>query len=219
MQGFFKPILSSVLLFAFAACTQLPKGVENEHVVYLFGATILPDGKKVFHRGGGVTIYNDDRGESFILTARHLTKNLERVFIDTFHGRQLTGKVLWEHPDPEVDLALVSVPGNLSPALLQICEGLTTNDRVVSISHPGDLQWSIGEGIVLEEKPFFIRTNSYAWFGSSGGGLFNKTKGQLAGVIVAIEPYNAVWTTRAISLIKNISDINQVLPVMLSCEK
>ena len=107
----------------------------------------------------------------------------------------IAGKVVARGRVPDVDLAVVEVPGRLTVATLAPEDGLELGDDLVVVGAPFGKGLSVAAGIVSQVEydfdesahaprhPKSIKTDAAIGYGSSGGGVFDVATGRLIGLV------------------------------------
>lgn len=90
--------------------------------------------------------------------------------------------------DPELDIALLQIPGNHDVLELADSDDIQIGENVIAIGNPLGLQFSVSEGIVsgvervgINELEAYIQTDAALNPGNSGGPLINKD-GEVIGI-------------------------------------
>ena len=88
----------------------------------------------------------------------------------------------------ELDLALLKIPGNHEPLILENSDNIQIGEKVIAIGNPLGLQFSVSQGIVsatnrpgINQQNIYIQTDAALNPGNSGGPLIN-TEGKVIGI-------------------------------------
>jgi S1-C subfamily serine protease len=147
------------------------------------------DSRDVHIAGSGV-VYDAQRG--FIVTNNHVLENANDITVTLTDGRKLKAKRVGG--DPDIDLAVICVPGEQLTAIpFGDSRQLEVGDFVLAIGYPANLGQSVTSGIVsglhrsnigIEEFENFIQTDAAIYPGNSGGALVD-LRGDLVGINTA----------------------------------
>lgn len=140
-------------------------------------------------------------GSTYVLTNAHVVERApgwqEPVDLRVLPsgGGPLAAKVVARGRVPDVDLAVVEVPGNLPVTPLAGDEELELGDDLVVIGAPFGKGLSVAAGIVSQVEyehaenaaaprtPAGMKTDAAIGYGSSGGGVFDVGGARLVGVV------------------------------------
>jgi S1-C subfamily serine protease len=134
--------------------------------------------------------------DQHVMTNAHVVAGTRGALLVEVNGRRLNGRVV--HYDPEMDLAVLYVPGLSAPALPWAGEPAATGDSAIVLGYPLDGPYTansarirdrrnvkgpdIYEDSTVVREVYTIRATVRS--GNSGGPLID-TQGQLLGVIFA----------------------------------
>ncbi len=122
--------------------------------------------------GSGVIVRS-----GLILTNRHVVDGASSIRVN-----DKKASVLRE--DPSADLALLTSPtANLSPISTETRTRI--GEPVFYVGNPGGVRNYVGRGTILDYPDGLIHSSTYAWFGFSGSGLYDRA-GRLIGVQVEV---------------------------------
>jgi serine protease Do len=155
------------------------------------------DGNEAQKTGSGVVIASD-AGASYVVTNAHVVfsegykHRRVRVLVD--QGRTTKtydGEVLAEGQVPDLDLALVKIPGvTLSPAPLAQENEVDLGDTVVVAGAPYGKGLSLSGGMVSaveygeqDHLPNRLKTDAPIGYGASGGGIYSLVTGKLLAIV------------------------------------
>lgn len=149
----------------------------------------------------GVVIGNEqtDKGlVSYVLTNAHAVEmddlkspRLVVLVDERGNSREYAAQVVATGTVPELDLALVKVPGlPLEPAQLASDEELELGDDVVVAACPFGRALSLSGGMVSQvewdkdnQRPRMVKTDAPIGYGASGGGIFSLESGKLLAIV------------------------------------
>lgn len=139
--------------------------------------------------GSGVIVSND----GYVLTNHHVIANADQIELLMSDGRQLKARSIGA--DPETDIAVLKVDGELLPSItLSPSDEIHVGDVVLAIGNPFGVGQTVTQGIIsatgrnqlgLNTFEDFIQTDAAINPGNSGGALTN-SKGELVGINTAI---------------------------------
>lgn len=140
-------------------------------------------------------------GKSYVLTNDHVVEPAAgwrgpvELKVLPSAGAPVVAKVVARGRVPDVDLAVVEVPGELPVTPLAPDEELALGDDLVVIGAPFGKGLSVAAGIVSQVEyahaesaagsrtPVAMKTDAAIGYGSSGGGVFDVGEGRLVGVV------------------------------------
>ena len=142
--------------------------------------------------GTGVVIAKAGH-RALLLTNRHVIEGTNAgqgtLEIFTQDHAALPAQLAAVPSDPEIDLALLIVPGAETLAVmgdLQDFASLQAGDEVVAIGHPLELEFTMTNGIISALRDhLYIQNSAPINPGSSGGPLLNQS-GRIVGISTAI---------------------------------
>jgi S1-C subfamily serine protease len=138
---------------------------------------------------------------SYVLTNAHVVepdrewKTPPEIRVLPTAGAPVLAKVVAKGRAPEVDLAVLEVPGELPVTPLAGDDELELGDDLVVIGAPFGKGLSVAAGIVSQVEyehaenaaaprtPIALKTDAAIGYGSSGGGVFDVGRAQLVGVV------------------------------------
>jgi S1-C subfamily serine protease len=156
------------------------------------GALVRSASGIAFARRGGAT---------FVLTNAHVVepdrewKGPLEIRVLPGAGAPVVAKVAARGRVPDVDLAVLEVPGELPVTPLAADDELDLGDDLVVIGAPFGKGLSVAAGIVSQVEyeqaenaaaprtPTGLKTDAAIGYGSSGGGVFDVGRAQLVGVV------------------------------------
>ena len=162
--------------------------------------SVLEDGK-ARSSASGVVIGNETTAEgpvSYVLTNAHavdlegLKQPRLRVFVDgRGESTEYTARVVAAGSVPDMDLALVRVPGlGLEPAELAADAELELGEDVVVAASPFGRALSLSGGMLSQVEwdkasklPRMVKTDAPIGYGASGGGIFSLESGKLLAIV------------------------------------
>jgi hypothetical protein len=168
--------------------------------------------------GSGETIkYN---GKFYILSAGHLVSTMKDQLYLVESGF-IISKLNIVKVNHEQDLALFSVADeNLSPRFyVEISDKYSApGESIYVVGNPAGIERVFSEGRVVKYIPGYMLFLNHSWFGSSGGGIYNK-QGGLVGIISFLatadnNPYGIVNNPNPIFVINGAVDLFQIQEFM-----
>jgi serine protease Do len=143
-----------------------------------------------------------DGGRTFVLTNAHVVERpaswrdpVEVRVLPSDGGAARLAKISARGRVPDVDLAVLEVPGELPVTPLAADGALELGDDLVVIGAPFGKGLSVAAGIVSQVEyefpenataarfPKALKTDAAIGYGSSGGGVFDVPGGQLIGLV------------------------------------
>ena len=162
----------------------------------------IQEGGKSRRTASGVVIGNEKTADgglvSYVLTNAHAVemgdlKNPRLVVIvdDRADSTEYTGQVVATGSVPDMDLALLKVPGlPLTPAQLATDTELELGDDVVVAASPFGRALSLSGGMLSQvewdkdsKTPRMVKTDAAIGYGASGGGIFSLESGKLLAIV------------------------------------
>lgn len=161
---------------------------------------LVEDGE-VRRSASGVVIGNEHTAQglvSYVLTNAHAVEPEELksprlvIFVDERGDtREYAAQVVATGSVPDMDLALVKVPGlPLEPAQLASDAELELGDDVVVAASPFGRPLSLSGGMVSQvdwdkqsKQPRMVKTDAPIGYGASGGGIFSLDSGKLLAIV------------------------------------
>lgn len=155
-------------------CASVPAPMIKEGTTFVFS----------MNGGLGAGVCIDPDG--YVLTAYHVIVAGGDVYV-SFPDIPKVHKAEVVHVDVWHDLALLKVPAGQNAVKIGDSDAVGPGDPVWVCGHSGGLGWMTTRGIVSARKwssdgQEYLLTDSWGWFGNSGGGLFN-SKGELIGIV------------------------------------
>ena len=145
--------------------------------------------RSLLHGGHGSGTYMVAYGRRIVATAAHVVRDSGTMAIDGRDGETVIGKVVFV--DHRVDLAFLVVPEMETRTAMRYRPQQRFDDRLVgtSLTYTGfpshhDLLTIRGYISALEHN--MIVSNMFAWFGSSGSGVFDQ-RGRYLGCVSGID--------------------------------
>ncbi len=178
----------------------------------MYDMVVLPSVKIIANNavGSGVIIHSElvttDTYESYVLTAYHIVKAAvesktgEDIKIDVYNGNKCdTDRVVANLLDYNVDIDIAilkfSSITKYGVARINTDNSIQILDKVIAVGCPIGYLPIPTEGIIacnrlmLGNIKYYLSTANMI-FGSSGGGLFTDTKGELIGIVSMIPVFN-----------------------------
>ena len=152
---------------------------------------------KVVRAASGVVVASDE-GRSYVLTNQHVVQREGLrgsanfvVVIERPKLHRLEAKLVAEGEVPDDDLALLSVPEQLTPTQIAAEDEVQVGDDVVVIGAPYGRSLSVSSGIVSQLEADeadsriqrSMKTDAPIGYGASGGGVFSVPSGKLVGLV------------------------------------
>jgi S1-C subfamily serine protease len=140
-------------------------------------------------------------GSTYVLTNAHVVepakdwRTAPELRVLPYSGAPAVAKVVARGRVPDVDLAVVEVPGELPVTPLAPDDALELGDDLVVIGAPFGKGLSVAAGIVSQveydhaenadapRSAVGLKTDAAIGYGSSGGGVFDVEGGRLVGVV------------------------------------
>jgi serine protease Do len=160
----------------------------------------LSSGGEVVRSASGIA-FARRRGSTYVLTNAHVVeparewKAPPEIRVLPTAGAPAVAKVVARGRVPDVDLAVLEVPGELAVTPLAADDELDLGDDLVVIGAPFGKGLSVAAGIVSQVEyehaenaaaprtPTALKTDAAIGYGSSGGGVFDVGRAQLVGVV------------------------------------
>jgi S1-C subfamily serine protease len=154
-------------------------------------------GGKVVRAASGVVIAADD-GHSYVLTNQHVVQREGLrgsanflVVVERPKLHRVEAKLLAEGEVPDDDLALLSIPEQLTPVAIATEDDVQVGDDVVVVGAPYGRSLSVSSGIVSQLEADEVdshlqrsmKTDAPIGYGASGGGVFAIPSGKLVGLV------------------------------------
>lgn len=144
-----------------------------------------------------VFIYNPDRhclgsgsvlkynGNFYILSARHLINDVKDNLVIVEDGKKIKLKIIKEDKKQDLMLLQTAEPVEFEYYTELSKYPVMPSDKVYIVGNPMGLEDTLSDGRVINIKKEYMYVHGYAYFGSSGGGVYNQA-GDLVGVLVAM---------------------------------
>ena len=161
----------------------------------------IQEGGKSRRTASGVVIGNEKTPEglvSYVLTNAHAVEmgdlkdpRLVVIVDDRAESTEFSGQVVATGSVPDMDLALLKVPGlPLTPAQLASDTELELGDDVVVAASPFGRALSLSGGMLSQVEwdktskvPRMVKTDAAIGYGASGGGIFSLESGKLLAIV------------------------------------
>ena len=161
----------------------------------------IHEGGKARRTASGVVIGNEKTPEglvSYVLTNAHAVEmgdlkdpRLVVIVDERADSTEYTGQVVATGAVPDMDLALLKVPGlPLAPAQLASDTELELGDDVVVAASPFGRALSLSGGMLSQVEwdktskvPRMVKTDAAIGYGASGGGIFSLESGKLLAIV------------------------------------
>lgn len=142
-------------------------------------------------KGSGVFIRRIKGQPALILTAAHVVKNLKtkNIQLESVYGQWVAHNPIIVKMDEHTDLALLATRESekLTRHYVQLADHEPAlGESVWAIGSPNSSPEIITRGIIGRYRSRSYRTDAAAYYGSSGGGLYNN-QGQLVGIARSID--------------------------------
>ena len=144
--------------------------------------------------GSGVILdYNEQSGETYIVTNQHVVYGAESFYVETYSGTRYIGEVL--HLDEICDIAIVKIISEekLTPARVSDSDKLKPGQDVVVAGNPRGLGLSVAFGYISHPDRDsgdmggnLIQMDIAVNPGNSGGGAYD-AQGNLIGIVISKE--------------------------------
>lgn len=139
--------------------------------------------------GQGTGFIISDQG--YIITNAHVladNQGMLATIIQTINYQQEITNAIFIGYNGELDLALLKIPGNHEPLILENSNNIQIGEKVIAIGNPLGLQFSVSQGIVsathrpgINQANIYIQTDAALNPGNSGGPLIN-AEGKVIGI-------------------------------------
>jgi S1-C subfamily serine protease len=139
--------------------------------------------------GQGTGFIISDQG--YIITNAHVladSQGMLATIIQAINYEQEIISATFIGYNGELDLALLKIPGNYEPLILENSDNIQIGEKVIAIGNPLGLQFSVSQGIVsatnrpgINQQNIYIQTDAALNPGNSGGPLIN-TEGKVIGI-------------------------------------
>lgn len=139
--------------------------------------------------GQGTGFIISDQG--YIITNAHVladNQGMLATIIQTINYQQEITNAIFIGYNGELDLALLKIPGNHEPLILENSDNIQIGEKVIAIGNPLGLQFSVSQGIVsathrpgINQANIYIQTDAALNPGNSGGPLIN-AEGKVIGI-------------------------------------
>jgi serine protease Do len=152
---------------------------------------------KLVRAASGVVVASEE-GHSYVLTNQHVVQReglrgsaTFLVVIERPKLRRLEAKLVSEGEVPDEDLALLTIPEQLTPVAIAAEDDVQVGDDVVVVGAPYGRSLSVSSGIVSQLEVDEVdsrlqrsmKTDAPIGYGASGGGVFGVPSGKLVGLV------------------------------------
>lgn len=187
-------LLSVLMLFGCSTQSYKTRFPVKDEIksIYLASVSIMREVKdKREIVGSGVIIRHQVNQPIVILTAAHVFRKPVKYFIKLSYGYEEELEIKIDKLNKNVDLAVVrtlKLSGAAGPAVRVALDGPSIGETVWLIGSPLRDASVVTKGIItdyrysISKKLLLYRTQAPAFFGNSGGGLFN-SNGELVGIL------------------------------------
>ena len=194
--------------------------VTAQHCVDHLGKPPLTDEEKML-RSLGIQLPGTVKWDP---TGQPLTYSVEGEIVDSPTKIRSTHTAVVLASDPDHDLALVRVTGDVNDVPkhenARLATSVREGDDAHIMGHPGGLLWSYYRGVVAAIRPHetgphevamdTIQVSAPVWFGNSGGGAFNQD-GQLIGIASWIRKIPNVAFFVKFTEVNKLLDANKII--------
>jgi S1-C subfamily serine protease len=161
--------------------------------------------------GSGSGNYFSFKKERFILTAAHVVQDSEKIFIGERNTNIVEAEILFI--DKDSDIAMLRTKESLTSTKavrFQTKRQQYIGESIYHTGHPDGETWHVSKGMLSSTQGSTIIGNTFAWPGSSGSVVFDKS-GNVIGVISAIKISSPLGLPDMVEHIVLISNINNIL--------
>lgn len=165
-------------------------------------------GENIVGTGSGNYFRFEDK--FFILTAAHVVSSGDRSFV----GEKSSGltEVFVSYINEEKDIAILQPLKRLEftkPVKFKKSKDLKIGQNIYHTGHPDAEVWHLSEGLLSGVYTDFIIANTFAWPGSSGSIVFDKS-GHVIGIVSSIKMSGPLGYPDMIEHIVMLSNINSI---------
>ena len=168
--------------------------------------------------GSGSGNYFRYKDKSFIVTAAHVIDNEGTIYIGEKNIEVVEATVAYI--DKEKDIAIIFPNEKLKSTKaikFKPSKKSYIGEPTYHTGHPDGESWHLSDGLVSKVGSNFLILNTFAWPGSSGSVVFNKS-GEIIGIISAIKISSPMGIPDMIEHIVIISSINNIDIEKVLCE-
>ena len=161
--------------------------------------------------GSGSGNYFRYKDKNFIITAAHVIDNDGTIYIGEKNIDVVKATVVYVNK--EKDIAIIQPDEKLkSTKAIKFKPSKKTyiGEKTYHTGHPDGESWHLSDGLVSKVGSDFLILNTFAWPGSSGSVVFNRS-GEVIGIISAIKissPMGIPDMIEHIVIISSISNLN-----------
>tara|TARA_Y100000022_G_scaffold197875_1_gene207193 strand:- start:411 stop:1100 length:690 start_codon:yes stop_codon:yes gene_type:complete len=160
--------------------------------------------------GSGSGNYFRYKNKKFIVTAAHVVDNEGTIYIGEKNIDVVKANLVYI--DKEKDIAIIQPEEKLKGTkAIRFSPSRKTyiGEKTYHTGHPDGESWHLSDGLVSKVGSDFLILNTFAWPGSSGSVVFNRS-GEIIGVISAIKISSPMGIPDMIEHIVIISSINNL---------
>ena len=160
--------------------------------------------------GSGSGNYFRYKNKKFIVTAAHVVDNEGTIYIGEKNIDVVKANLVYL--DKEKDIAIIQPEEKLKGTkAIRFSPSRKTyiGEKTYHTGHPDGESWHLSDGLVSKIGSDFLILNTFAWPGSSGSVVFNRS-GEIIGVISAIKISSPMGIPDMIEHIVIISSINNL---------
>lgn len=161
--------------------------------------------------GSGSGNYFSLNREKFILTAAHVVNNSEKIFIGEKNTNIVEADITYI--DEKSDIAILKPKEELlctKAVRFKTKKRNYIGEEIYHTGHPDGETWHVSNGMLSSTQGSTIIGNTFAWPGSSGSVVFDKS-GNVIGIISAIKISAPLGLPDMVEHIVLISNINNIL--------
>jgi len=192
-----------------------PKGLKQSYR----SSVVVFSTKEEEILGSGSGNYFKYKDKNFIITAAHVIDNEGTIYIGEKNIDVVKATVVYV--DKERDVAVIQSDEKLKSTKaikFKSIRKVYIGESTYHTGHPDGESWHLSDGLVSKIGSDFLILNTFAWPGSSGSVVFNKS-GEVIGIISAIKissPMGIPDMIEHIVIISNINNLNieEILPLL-----
>lgn len=192
-----------------------PKGLKQSYR----SSVVVFSTKEEEILGSGSGNYFKYKDKNFIVTAAHVIDNEGTIYIGEKNIDVVKATVVYV--DKEKDVAVIQPDEKLKSTKaikFKPIKKVYIGESTYHTGHPDGESWHLSDGLVSKIGSDFLILNTFAWPGSSGSVVFNKS-GEVIGTISAIKissPMGVPDMIEHIVIISNINNLNieEILPLL-----